>query len=229
MMDRVEVDKADSDVAAFYALLFYGEMLTKVLVASLVEAVDDDRDRNRYRLHYRLVRADGIGEWASVLDEILTGTASQYLVPAARKEQKQLTQKLPSGNWQYSAVELLRSCAKGTGIQCDPVSGKVAARQWFPLFAAFRNKTRGHGATSGRQCAEVCEGLEKSINLFAENFALFQRPWAYLHRNLSGKFRVTHLGGDHAPFEYLKRTTSENLADGVYLALDSKLVRVELT
>lgn len=228
MLDRVEIEKADSDVAAFYALLFYGEMLTKLLVSGLLAAIDDDPDRNRYRLLYRLVRADGIGEWASVLDEVLTGAASQFLVTAAREEQKQLTQRVSSGTWQYRAVELLHTSAKAMGINCAPLRIKVAAREWFPLFATFRNKTRGHGATKGQQCTDVCKDLEEAMNLFAENFRLFQRSWAYLHRNLSGKYRVTPLGGDMAPFEHLKRETKHSLLDGVYVALHSQLLRIDL-
>jgi hypothetical protein len=228
MMNRVEIDRADSDVAAFYALLFYGEMMVKLLVAGLVASVGDDSDRSRYRLLYRLVRANAIGEWASALDEILLGPASQHLFPAVRQEQRQLTQRLLTGNWQYRTVELLQSAAGIMGIHFDPLPGKAAARQWFPRFAEFRNKTRGHGAPRGQQCSDVCAELEESINLFTEHFLLFQRPWAFLHRNLSGKYRVTHLGGDSTPFEHLKRETGKNLSDGVYLALDSRLVRVDL-
>jgi hypothetical protein len=230
MLERVETDKADSDVAAFYSLLFYGEMLTKLVVVGLVAAIEEDRDRNRYRLLHGLVRANGIGEWASILDEILTGPASQYLLPAVRQEQRQLTERVSSGNWQHCAVQRIQASAEAVGIHCDALPHKVAARQWFALFALFRNKTRGHGAVRGQQCADVCADLEESINLIAENFRLFQRPWAYLHRNLSGRYRVTSLGGNAAEFDYLKTQAGEreHLPDGVYLALDSVLRRVEL-
>jgi len=230
MLERVETDKADSDVATFYSLLFYGEMLTKLLVAGLVAAIKDDRDRNRYRLLCRLVRADSIGEWVSVLDEILTGPSSQYLLSPAREEQRQLTQKVPPEDWQNRAVQLIQACVEAIGVPCDPLLHKSAARLWFPFFVLFRNKTRGHGAIKGQQCANVCADLEESINLIAENFHLFQRPWAYLHRNLSGRYRVTPLGGGMEPFDHLKTEVGEQerLSDGVYLALDSSLLRIEL-
>jgi hypothetical protein len=230
MLERVETDKADSDVAAFYSLLFYGEMLTKLVVGGLVSAIEDDHDRNQYRLLHRLVRANGIGDWASILDEILTGPASQYLLPAARQEQRQPTERVSSGNWQHCAVQRIQASAEAVGIRCNALPHKVAARQWFALFALFRNKTRGHGAVRGQQCADVCADLEESINLITENFRLFQRPWAYLHRNLSGRYRVTSLGGNTAEFDHLKTQAGEreHLPDGVYLALDSVLRRVEL-
>src|SRR5688500_7132448 len=60
MTARLEIDRADSDVTLFYSLLFYGEMLTKMLVAGMLASLEDDSDRNRYRLLHRLVRADGV-------------------------------------------------------------------------------------------------------------------------------------------------------------------------
>jgi len=65
---------------------------------------------------------------------------------------------------------------------------------------------------------------------FISNTPLFQRSWAYLHRNLSGKYRVLPIGGDQTPFGYLKTSDAINLQQlpsGVYVYFDRPR-RVEL-
>ena len=85
MFDRAENEKSESDVAYFHGLMYAGEMMMKLVVAGLVAAVQDDRERNRYRLEYQLVRADSLGAWDKVLDNILTGCTRthQQLCPKA--------------------------------------------------------------------------------------------------------------------------------------------------
>lgn len=228
MAARLTVDRTDSDVALFYSLLFYGEILTKSVVAGLVAGLGEDRDRHHYRLLHRLIRADGIGEWASVLDDALSGPASVHLRPEAREEQRQLTQRHGEGSWQYDAVTSLSACALAMGVEHEPVLQKTAAVRWFHLFATLRNKTRGHAAPQGRQCTEACGLLERSIGRFVEGFVLFGRPWAYLHQNLSRKYRVTPLGGDASLFAFLKKEGNHHYPAGVYLAFGDSVCPVEL-
>jgi len=91
---RVESGRGESDVTLFTDLMYLGEMAMKLVVSELVAAVEDDKDQSRYRLLHTLVRADGIGAWDAVLDDVLTGLSSQHLVREARVEQAELTQKL---------------------------------------------------------------------------------------------------------------------------------------
>jgi hypothetical protein len=91
--------REDSDAALFDALMYEGEMVLKLVVGGMVSALSDDSERHRYRQLHRLVRADGLGEWADALDDVLVGPAAQYLDYGARETQKQLTQnceELPS-------------------------------------------------------------------------------------------------------------------------------------
>ena len=71
-------------------------------------------------------------------------------------------------------------------------------------------------------CSSACPNLEASIWLLCTNAPIFRREWAYLHRNLSGKYRVMKLSESAADFEYLK-TSSAVSADHVNLA-DGRLV-----
>ena len=63
---------------------------------------------HRYRLLHSLVRADGIGEWAQALDELLSGTTTQQLSSALFEARKTFTQRLGRGEWQYEAVKCLQ-------------------------------------------------------------------------------------------------------------------------
>ena len=60
----------------------------------------------------------------------------------------------------------------------------------------------------------------ESISLMQKNLTLLNRPWAYIHQNLSGKFRVTYWGEKSADFERLKQRPGERLQDGVYFELN---------
>ncbi len=227
MWDQVEVARQDSDTSFFMNLLFFGEMLVKLCAAGLVAAVPDERDRHRYRQIHRLVRADGIGEWSDAIDDVLLGPASQSLLPGARSEQKELVQNCISDTWQHESVRLIAICVKEIDSGSEGIPTKVAARRWFALFAQLRNKTRGHGVPQGSVCGRVAPALMKSLRLITENHVLFKRPWVYLHRNLSGKYRVTSLADGGEPFEYLKSTTSAHFEDGVYIYFDEPR-RIEL-
>ncbi len=109
MWERVNISREDSDTSLFLALLNLGELVTKITIAGLVAAVADE-EGHRYRQLYRLVRADGLGEWDQVLDDILTGPASQFLLPDASEEKRQLLQKVPSDMWQHTAVTRMYRC-----------------------------------------------------------------------------------------------------------------------
>jgi hypothetical protein len=227
MRDRIAIDQSDSDPALFLTLMYYGEFLTKLTVAGLLAAVIDDRDRHRYRVAHRLVRADGIGDWSLALDDILAGPASQHLDHSVHAERTELTQRVVATEWQHEAITLLNKCLDDLGVTTDPLPTKLAARRWFADFALLRNKTRGHGATQPHLYGRLCEYLFASIDIIASRFQLFQRPWAYLHRNLSGKYRVTPLSSDVTPFQHLKKVTDKTFPNGIYVQY-SEPRRVEL-
>ncbi|MBV6425991.1 MAG: hypothetical protein KIPDCIKN_00482 [Haliscomenobacter sp.] len=231
MIDRLNNSKQESDVTYFFDLLYFGELLTKVVVLGLVSGVADDKERNRYRLVHRLVRADGIGEWNAVLEELMTGVASHYLFSDIRHhEQHELNQKTEGGTWQYSCVSYLYEAMNLVGISIpkDPPK-KIQAKIWFSNFATLRNGTRGHGATLPSNCSKACLPLENSINLMIENFFLFKRDWVFLHQNISGKYRVSRLTNTSNNFDNLKSDSSlqSKYESGLYVYFESR-TKIEL-
>ena len=88
MWERVEIARQDSDSELFSALLLVGELTLKLTTVGLLAAIPDDRERHRYRLAFKLVRSDGLGDWASSLDDILKGPASHQLCEPAKQTEK---------------------------------------------------------------------------------------------------------------------------------------------
>src|SRR5947208_16161168 len=93
MQERIETTRSDSDAALFHDLMYGGEMVLKLIVAGLVAAVQEERERHRYRQLHRLVRAVGLKDWCVVADQLLLGPPAQHLQPMTYEEQRDLTQK----------------------------------------------------------------------------------------------------------------------------------------
>jgi len=217
MLERIELSKDDSDLSYFTSLMYLGEMLVKIIASGMIAAINDERERHRYRLLHRLVRADGIGEWAACIDQVLIGPASQHLNEESRLDQKDFTTKSSVGSWQYECVTRIQKCLCELNIDCDGVKLTTDLRKWYSSFAVLRNKTRGHGAPSFDSCSKIAADLEVSLMLVVNNLSLFKRQWVYLHRNLSGKYKVTRLTENSSLFDHLKSSGDLNYTNGIYV------------
>lgn len=219
VLQRVEDAKSDSDFSCFFALLLAGEALFKTVTLGMLAALGDDKDRNRYRLEYALARADGLGDWGRALEDTLSGPAAQFLISDAYPDQAELAHITGPGAWQYEAVVALASALKSLNIEAEDIPAKTDLKRWFRLFVTLRNKTRGHGATPPFKAAQAVVDLERSILGICQNLSLLRRPWVDLYRNYSGKYRVSPISVDSAPFEPLRREATHSLKNGVYVYL----------
>lgn len=217
VLSRSEVAKSDSDFTYFFSLLLAAEAVAKTIVAGMAAAIGDDKHRNRYRIEHALVRADGLGDWGKAIEDVLSGTASQHLLVEARVEQAELAKSCGPNSWQYEAVRCLKQALDHLNIESDALPAKTDMKRWFRLLVTLRNKTRAHGATPPALSAVAAAHLAESIRLVTENLFLFQRPWAFLHRNLSGKYRVSTIAGETAVFESLKSERTHSLGNGIYV------------
>ena len=218
MDDRIALDRDDGDVAFFVALTLKLEFVTKTVVSAMVACIGDDSDRHRYTMEHRLVRASSLGDWATVLNKALLGPPAQVLLPSARHLARDLTEHVGPEDWRYHCVHSLQKAALALDVSAT-IGAKIALRQFFDIGAQLRNRTRGHGAQTASQCSRACISLDEAITAIVQNMQFFKLPWAYLHRNLSGKYRVSPLLNDCSSFDYLKRTRDVRLAEGVYLNL----------
>lgn len=220
MWQRVNSAKLDSDHGYFDALMLGGELLIKLTTLGFIGSIRDHQERPRYRQLHKLVRADGIGSWTEALTEVLSGPTSQHTVNEVREARQQVTQKLPPGNWQYDATQQLHLALTGLNIDRQPCPSKTSALRAFELLTFLRNKTRGHGAKLSSDLARVTPYIAESLRLISENLPLLAFEWAYLRRNLNGKYRVEVLTETGHSFEKFRRENVHCLVDGIYIQLD---------
>ncbi|MFJ4142873.1 NB-ARC domain-containing protein [Pseudomonas sp. NPDC089734] len=227
---RVELDLYDSETAAFNSLLYLGELVVKVTAAAFAAGIEDDSDRSAYSAEYRLIRGSGVGEHAAVLDEILTGPTYEVLSPALRGLQKEITAKSTADSWQQRALISMSQALKELGIEESNAAPATSLRSWFLNFAYLRNKTRGHGAQRVERITDTYPHLRESLEVLTAEFGLFHLSWAYIRRNLSGKYRVVPMGGDsHAETYTVLRSSSEHyFADGIYFAVGGEIFHTKL-
>ena len=219
ILDRVALEREDGDQAYFHALLFLLEYLTKLTTCGVLGCLGDDVDRRRYSLEHALVRGTSLGAWSSALTAALTGPPSELWRNGTNHVRRALTQRVSPDDWRHAAVTQLTAAATSIGVAPASLPGRLPLRDFFTTAVALRNRSRGHGAPTIRQCASACADLHRACDAVVSNLPLFQLPWVHLHRNLSGKYRVTPLAADPAPYEYLKRESDVHLRDGVYLYL----------
>ena len=166
-------------------------------------------------------RANALGDFSKSIDDIVTGPAAQQISSAIREfELKELTKRATKNEWPYESQELLIECLTIFGISHSKLPTKSPLKNWFSHFTHLRNKTKGHGAPNIDCCAKAAPKLEKAINLIVNNFSAFKRPWVYLHRNLSGKYRVSSITKTSGEFDYLKKEKDHSFVNGIYIFLD---------
>ena len=224
MLDRAKIAKNSSDTDYFLNLMYLGEMIVKIVTLGLVTAVDNDNERLQYVQEHRLIRANGIGEWVAVIEEIVLGPTRNYMINEIQDVTKAMTMKCKENTWQYDCVKRLFLALDVVENSRESVPSSLNLIRWFSKFTKLRNATRGHGATFDNQCTKMCVHLENSLALVIENFNLFQIPWCYLYRNLSGKYRVTNYIENTDVFDFLKnsqiRNQQKKYDDGIYIYYD---------
>ena len=215
--ERVALDKDEGDIAYFFALSLELEFITKLTISATIACIGDDSDRHRYSLEHRLIRSDSTGDWITIMMAALTGPPAQFFDHDAHDIVRDLTERVGNDDWRHHAVSHLSAAAHKLDVNIPAIGRKVALRQFFEIGAALRNRTRGHGAVTSDQCSNCCIDLATAINLVRHRLQVFRKPWVYLSRNLSGKYRIISLMGDPSAFAHLRTTRDIHHSDGVYL------------
>lgn len=224
MRERIALDRQDSTASYYLALMYGHEFVIRLIVAGFVAGIDDDTDRTRYRIEHRLVRTSGVGDWVDALSGMIVGPESQRMGVCVKAIRKELTQRASSDDWRFEVVSRFRAALEQFPAAKEAVErlpGKVPLLQWCRDFVVLRNKTRGHGAPSQRRLESACEAAASSLSLVFENLSLFKRPWVYLRRNLSGKYRVCSFGEDAGSLAPLRSAVEQAFDDGVYIEYES--------
>ncbi len=229
MEKRVSLSKDESDSSFFTELMLEGEFILKIITCVIVSSLKDDSERTKYHYEYKMVRANGLGDWSSIIDEISINHSHLLCRDFALNELNQLNRKCTSDDWQYAAILNLSKVAQALQIDLGYVKLpiKVNLKKWFTDFVRIRNKTKGHGAHTSSTHARCIENLELSIKLIKDNFHSFiNRSWAYLYPNYSGKYRVSCMTSKVSPFDNLKYSTEfkNKFKEGIYIFIDEPIM-----
>ena len=225
MSARVNRSQQDSDAAYFHDLLYFGELILKLITAEVLALVPDDADLKRLDLESRCVKASGIGDWSRSLFDALEGPTALKLPAGARPSQQALTKKFPVGakDWQRIAIDSLAAAAAQIDeLRVDPRTKRSSMRDWADTFVWLRNRTRGHGAPHSTKLSLASPELRSSLDSVISHYPGFFRSWAHLHRNISGKYRVTAITPNRDPFSRLTQESNFHLPNGTYIALDDE-------
>lgn len=233
LLERLSIDKQESDQAYFMCLMYLGEHITKLYAATLIAGLEVDKDRHKYRSEHLLVRADGIGDWSRTINDVVTGRTSQFLNSSLLDIQRLLVQKQGNESWEKLCLEKINSALQLVDEKVEQLPPKPTLKYWFELFTRLRNSTRGHGAPSGETCSKISLLLAESLQLFIDNGIIFELDWAYVRLNLSGKFDVRVFTEGATSFEFIKNSREEWLpyiqnGDGIYVCINGAYFKVNL-
>lgn len=227
--ERIIREKSDSEITHFNNLMYLGEVFTKVTCLFMIAGLNDSQKNYRYTQLYNLVRANGVGDYSSSLNELLTGPSSQEIKLDFNKFAKELNDKTVKGEWQNKAIAELLNSLRVINSSPSIKTNKVQLKTWFGYFANLRNKTRGHGAISIDDARQINGSLEKSLELVLLNFTPFKLQWAYLSQNLSGKYKVIGITENADNFAYLRTQlgSTNYFETGIYFYLNGP-IRIDL-
>ncbi len=224
VIDRVKIAQQNSDSEYFDDLLLFFEALLKTTTAAMVAAVEDDPERHRYRLECKLVRASGLGDWAETLRDSCTGPASSWLNKSTKDlERKQFTER-DEQPWKKTVVTALTDACAALDIPTDKLPQKIDVLSLFDIGVLIRNKTKAHGAKLLNQKSNAAPLLHTAFTAIYGNLCLYDRPWVHLHRNYSGRYKVSAICKSDEPFAALKTSSDHALPNGVYLQLDRHIL-----
>lgn len=201
MQQRADAAMHDSDATYYASLILLGEMLTKLTAISLIASIDPELDENliAYSTQHSLLRADGIGSWASAIQDLTTAPVYRLLGSQARQFHSSMTQRFgaESESWQRHATDsLAKAAACFPVLSSERAVGKVPLSQWFQSFAALRNKTRGHGADLVSWQASATAPLADSLNTLMGELGALRWNWWYVHRTAAMRYKFAAIAGD---------------------------------
>jgi tetratricopeptide (TPR) repeat protein len=221
VIDRLKNESRDSDAAYCDSLLKSGEFAIKHTTAVLLAAISDTEEgkKLRYRYVYRLLRADGLGDWSRVLGELLVGPTLAMLnsrfgrTPhgeALTRLVKRLDARIDEDSWALEAVTSIRSALEFLGEEHVASKNRSHAARFLEFvhqFPLLRNKMDAHGAPTANQKGEMATRLRDGISAVLHNLPTLQLPIVYLQApraSSSNRMKALDVVGDSSEEVTLK-------------------------
>jgi tetratricopeptide (TPR) repeat protein len=157
----------------FNSLQYLSESLMKyscLVLLSFLEVLDAPK---AHGIAYGLSRGEGMGDWEQSLQSISEATRRAGAPQELRDLLKWFTSKRNSENdsWFREVFQTARGIWSQTST--DPLDLQPSIRGLFAFLAAFRNKTRGHGAKSTTFFEAVNNDFETILTTLLARCPLF--------------------------------------------------------
>lgn len=239
MIRRLEAESRDSDAAFCDSLLKGGEFAVKHTTAVLLAAIPETEEAKKlkYRYTYRLLRADGLGDWSRVLGELLVGPTLAVLNSRLGRTRhgesltrlvKKLDPRVEQDTWAIEAVKSIRAAIDFLGeehaasINKNRVAKFLEFSNQFPL---LRNKMDAHGAPTANQKGEMAKLLRGGVDAVLGNLPTLQLPIVYIQApraSSTNRMKVLDVVGDTSSAVVLKvnERADKPYPPGLYLVLE---------
>jgi hypothetical protein len=217
---------------AYLETSYLAEICLKMLGVVIHAALRNSARDIAYRFGYRMIRADGLGEWESCIRE----AASQqqvvsYMPPEfqpliswlAKKRSGPSEEELVFQNVHKQANEILELL----GVEAPTYTKSLTVFHLLVLLAQIRNKTKAHGAVTSDFYASANQKYFTLVSLLIATCPVTTWKWIYIRRrdtnSLAGQLlnglaprhlRVDELAGVHAHGSdgiYIQPTDSQRL------------------
>lgn len=209
--NRLQITGGDDFANTFLDASYVAEVAIKLLATSLVAGTRKSSSAIAARFDYRLVRADGLGEWDQAIRDLTSHSILGYIDSDLRPLSVWLTQKRTKSadEWAKQAAHNLIAILQLLGLPGEEVPRKLTTLHILNLFVRIRNKTKAHGAVTREFYEQANPRYLAALAGFVNACPINQWGWYHSTLRSNGKVRAIHLLGTSP--EHVRQAESASL------------------
>jgi len=172
---------ASGDTFLLTSYLF--EASLKTIAVALWSGLRTGSPENAYAVAYRLVRADGLGDWEDAIQQISSQPLAGYLQPIFHPTQNWLTQKRkqPMDDWFFVAMTASDHVLSLLGLEFEQDNKRPRTlRHLLKSLVLIRNKTKAHGAVGPEFFDAANSHYMRAVTAVVMRCPLFKSRWMHL-------------------------------------------------
>jgi hypothetical protein len=180
---RMKLAGQDASGDTFLLTSYLFEASLKTIAIALWSGLRTSSADNAYTVAYRLVRADGLGEWEDAIQQMSSQPLAGYLQPVFQPTLNWLTQKRkpPTDDWFIVAINASDKVISLLGLEQDgDTSRPRTMRHLFKSLVLIRNKTKAHGAVGPEFFQAANPPYLRAVSAIVMRCPLFKSRWMHL-------------------------------------------------
>lgn len=221
---RLRLEGVDNGSDSFLHASYVAEAALKLVVVSFHAALSANDEERAYEIGYRLIRANGLGQWEQALRRV-TSLPHVGSLPRSTNQLTEWVTKRRSrqgSGWFSDALNSLVSVVDCIGDVGLSLPQNPSVEDLVHGLVLIRNKTKAHGAYGADFFARVNTSYINAVSEFVESCPLFQAQWIYRRpdhrRNDKGVYVA--LEGLSPRIDESIEPEGELTSSGVYVVVD---------